>query len=100
MQAAGTYDEVIAVTAMRRPRRLQSGWAMTAIRRATGTLRYVNDELGRASEAMVGSARAPQPRPQSSAYASGPGGPAEGAGTAADSPAQDAPAEARADRAA
>jgi hypothetical protein len=35
---------------------------MTALRRAAGTLRYVNDELVRASEAIIRSARAPQPR--------------------------------------
>jgi hypothetical protein len=99
MQAARTYDEVIAVTATRRPRRPQPGWAMTAIRRAIGTLRYVNDELGRASEAIVRSARAPQAQPEASAYASGPGTPDESARTAANSPAHDAPAAARAGRA-
>lgn len=100
MQAARTHDEVIAVTTIRRPRRPQSGWAMMALRRAMGTLRYVSDELGRASEAIVRSARVPQPRPESSTYASRRGTPAESARTVASSPARDAPAEARADRAA
>ena len=50
-------------------RGLRAGWAMTALRRAIGTLRSVNDENVRASEAIVRSARAPQPRPQAGASA-------------------------------
>jgi len=45
-------------------RGLRSGWAMTAVRRAISILRSVNDENLRASEAIVRSARAPQPSPQ------------------------------------
>ena len=53
--------EVTAMTAARHPR---TGPVMTA-RRAFRTLRYVNDELTRAGEAVIRSARAP--RPQTSA---------------------------------
>jgi hypothetical protein len=46
-------------------RRLGPGWAMTALRRAISTLRYVNDELTRANEALlfrpVGPPRAHRP---------------------------------------
>jgi hypothetical protein len=52
--------EVIAMTAARRPRR---GQVMTLPTRALRTLRYVNDELTRASEAIIRSARAPQQPP-------------------------------------
>jgi hypothetical protein len=38
------------------------GPAMTGPRRVIHALRYVNDELMRASEAIIRSARAPQPR--------------------------------------
>jgi len=37
---------------------------MTGPRRMIHAVRYVNDELTRASEAIIRSARAPQPRPQ------------------------------------
>lgn len=79
-------NEVIAMTATRRPRRRRPGWAMTALRRAIRTLRYVNDELVCASEAIIRSARAPQPRPR--------------ADVPAGENARPAPATERADRAA
>jgi hypothetical protein len=56
-------EAVTPRTATRRPRRPGLGWAMSAVRRAVRALRHVNDELLRASEAMIRSARAPQPRP-------------------------------------
>jgi hypothetical protein len=40
------------MTATRRPRRPGPGWARTAPRRAISTIRYVNDELMRANEAI------------------------------------------------
>jgi hypothetical protein len=43
--------------------------AMTATRRVIRAVRHVNDELVRASEAIIRSARAPQPRPPASAPA-------------------------------
>ena len=49
------------MTATHRPR---PGRMMTGPRRMIHTLRYVNDELTRASEAIIRSARAPQPRSQ------------------------------------
>jgi hypothetical protein len=60
--------EVIATKAARRPRR---GQVMTMPGRALRTLRHVNDELTRASEAIIRSARAPQPRPRDQAPATG-----------------------------
>jgi hypothetical protein len=56
-----TAKEVTAMTATRRPR---TGQVMTAPRRVLRALRHVNDELTRASEAVIRSARAPQPRPR------------------------------------
>jgi hypothetical protein len=53
--------EVTAMTATRRPR---TGQVMTVPRRVLRALRHVNDELRRASEATIRSARAPQPRPR------------------------------------
>ncbi len=38
---------------------------MPALRRSIRTLRYVNDELLRAGEAIIRSSRAPQPPPRS-----------------------------------
>lgn len=64
-----TTNEVIAMTVTRRPRRQRPGWTMTTLRRAIRALRYVNEELVRASEAMIRSARAPQPRPRPDAPA-------------------------------
>ena len=60
--------------------------AMTATRRLIRTVRHVNDELVRASEAIIRSARVPQPRPQASAPADAdahPGTATERAGRAA-----------------
>ncbi|MGH7735707.1 MAG: hypothetical protein ACREOE_18925, partial [Gemmatimonadales bacterium] len=57
-----TTNEVITITATRRPRRPRPGWVMTALRGALRALRHVNDELVRASQAILRSARAPQPR--------------------------------------
>jgi hypothetical protein len=51
------------MTASRRPRHPHSRWAVTALRRAVRAVRYVHEELIRASEAIVRSARVPQPRP-------------------------------------
>ena len=54
------------MTAAHRPR---TGRMMTGPRRMMHALRYVNDELTRASEAIIRSARAPQPRSQTQATA-------------------------------
>ena len=62
-----TAKEVTAMTSTRLHQR--GSRAMTAPRRALRALRYVNDELLRASEAIIRSARAPRPRPQASAPA-------------------------------
>lgn len=56
-----TAKEVTAMTATRRPR---PGQVLTVPRRALRALRHVNDELMRASEAIIRSARAPRPRPR------------------------------------
>lgn len=56
-----TRKEVIAMTAARRPK---PGQVMTVPARALRALRHVNDELTRASEAIIRSARAPQARPR------------------------------------
>jgi hypothetical protein len=58
-----TTDEVMTTTATRRPRRSRSGGAMTALRRAIRALRYVNEELTLAGEAIARSARASQTHP-------------------------------------
>jgi hypothetical protein len=60
--------EVTAMTAARHPR---TGPLMTAARHAFRAVRYVNGELTLAGEAIVRSARAPQPRPRLHAYAAG-----------------------------
>jgi hypothetical protein len=60
------------MTATRDPRARQMRTALqvrTAPRRAIRALRHVNDEFLRASEAIIRSARAPQPRPQVQATA-------------------------------
>jgi hypothetical protein len=62
-----TAKEVTAMTATHRPR---PGRIMTGTRRVIHALRYVDDELMRASEAIIRSARVPQPRPQTQATAS------------------------------
>ena len=49
--------------------RARTGRMMTGTRRMIHAVRYVNDELMRASEAIVRSARAPQPRSQAQAQA-------------------------------
>ena len=58
-----TTNEVMTTTSTRRPRRSRSGWAVTALRRVLRPLRYANEELTGASEAIARSARAPQTRP-------------------------------------
>ena len=82
-RSSGTTKEVTATTAARSVR---PGQAMTAPRRPIRVLRYVNDELMRASEAIIRSARAPRPRPQVSVPADAeahPGSAAERANRAA-----------------
>jgi hypothetical protein len=54
------------MTATHRPR---PGRMMSGPRRVIRALRYVNDELTYASEAIIRSARAPQPRPRVQATA-------------------------------
>jgi hypothetical protein len=54
------------MTATHRPR---TGRVMTGPRRMIHAVRYVNDELMRASEAIIRSARAPQPRSRAQATA-------------------------------
>jgi hypothetical protein len=49
--------------------RLRPGRIRSGPRRVIGALRHVNDELTRASEAIIRSARAPQPRPRMRATA-------------------------------
>lgn len=61
---AHTTNEVIAMTAARRPHRPRARRAMTIPGRAIRALRYTHEELLRASEAMIRSARVPQPRRQ------------------------------------
>ena len=56
-----TVKEVTAMTAARRPRLSQT---MTVPRRVLRALRFVNNELTLASEAIIRSARAPQSRPR------------------------------------
>jgi hypothetical protein len=51
--------EMTAVATTRHPR---GGQVIAIARRALRALRHVNDELLRAGEAIIGSARAPQPR--------------------------------------
>jgi hypothetical protein len=62
----------------RRPRRPLIRSAMTVPGRVLGILRYLNDELLAAGEAMARSARAPQPRPQAQAAQATPAQPAPG----------------------
>ena len=51
--------------------RRQGSWrAMTAMRRAIAALRYVNDELTRANEAIFRPVGAPRPRPHAGASTS------------------------------
>jgi LmbE family N-acetylglucosaminyl deacetylase len=83
VRPARALKEVTAMTATRRGRR---GPVISAPRRVLRALRHVNDELTRASEAIIRSARAPRPRLQAPAPES--------------MPAQPGPATERADRAA
>jgi hypothetical protein len=48
------------MTATQRPRRPGPAWARTALRRAISTIRYANDELMRANEAIFRPAGAPR----------------------------------------
>jgi hypothetical protein len=61
-----TVKEVTAMIATHHP---QPGQEITVVRRVLRALRHVNDELMRASEAIIRSARAPQSRPQTQAPA-------------------------------
>ena len=59
-QAVLHHEEVIAMTSTRQRR--QPSWRVNAaLRRAADTLRYVNDELARASEAIFRPVGAPPP---------------------------------------
>jgi hypothetical protein len=64
------------MTAERGPVRARSGWTLTALRRAVGVLRYLQQENMRASEAICRPIGAPRPRPRADA-------PARSAGPAA-----------------
>jgi hypothetical protein len=72
---AAYHNEVIAMTAERGPVRARSGWTLTALRRAVGVLRYLQQENMRASEAICRPIGAPRPRPRADAPA-GSAGPA------------------------
>lgn len=61
---SGTVKEVTAMTAMTADR---GGSVMTAARRVIRALRHADAELLRVGEAIIRSARAPRPRPQSQA---------------------------------
>jgi hypothetical protein len=63
-----TTKEVTAMTAAHRPR---AGRIMPGPGRVIHALRHVNNELTRAFEAIIRSARAPQPRPRGQATAAG-----------------------------
>lgn len=61
-QAVPHHEEVIAMTATQQ--RHQRSWRlMAAMHRTARTLRYVNDELVRANEAIFRPAGAPPPSP-------------------------------------
>ena len=64
-----TTNEVIAMTATRRPRRPSPGWAMNALRRAIRILRYVNETLVLVLQALFPPADVRRPRPASDALA-------------------------------
>jgi hypothetical protein len=54
--AAGLYPatrEVTAAPAVRRSRRLRLGWASTALHRVAGALRYTDQQMMRAFEALA-----------------------------------------------
>jgi hypothetical protein len=82
-QAVPHHEEVIAMTATRRQR--QRSWRVVAgMRRAVGTLRYINDELTRANEAIFRPAGAPLPNTPAGTSAGSPtavAGSAEAAAT-------------------
>jgi hypothetical protein len=82
-QAVPHHEEVIAMTATQQ--RHQHSWRpMAAMRRTARTLRYVNDELLRANEAIFRPAGAPPPSPPagtSGSSATSVGGNAEAAAT-------------------
>jgi hypothetical protein len=59
-----------------------STWAMTAMRRMIGMLRYVNDELVRSHEALARPAGAPLSRPEAGTTASSAPAYASGAASA------------------
>jgi hypothetical protein len=63
-----TTKEVTAMTATHRPR---PGRMLTGPHRMIHALRYANDELMRAGEAIIRSARAPQPRSQAQSTPAG-----------------------------
>jgi hypothetical protein len=68
-QAVRHHEEVIAMTATQQQR--QRSWRlMAAMHRTARTLRYVNDELMRANEAIFRPAGAPPPGPPVTASAS------------------------------
>jgi hypothetical protein len=69
--APGPSRTTREVTAMTATRHLPAGRVMTAARRALRALRYVNDELVRASEAMFRPPGAPRPRARVQAPRSG-----------------------------
>ena len=71
-----TTNEVIAVTATRRPHRPHPEGGMPTLRRPIRSLRYVNDELLRAGEAIIRSSRAPLPPPRPDVAAGTPAYPA------------------------
>ena len=60
----------------RQPHRPLIQWAMTAPGRPVGILRYLNDELLAARDAMARPAGGPQPRPQAPAAQDTPAAPA------------------------
>lgn len=62
-RSALAANEVIAVTATRRPRRPSPGWAMTALRRAIRILRYVKETLVLVLQALFPPADARRPLP-------------------------------------
>ena len=78
-RSSRTAKEVTAMPATRRPR---PGQVLTVRRRLLRALRHVNDELIRASQAIIRSARAPQPRPRIQAPAASGTDPGTAAGRA------------------
>jgi hypothetical protein len=60
------------MTTERGPVRARSGWTLTALRRAVGVLRYLQQENMRASEAICRPIGAPRPRADAPAGSAGP----------------------------